>query len=270
MPELPEVETIRRGLKPLITKQFIANVDIRNRRLRWPIARNLGTVLQDQQVLQLDRRGKYLLIKTSNGMLLVHFGMSGNLLYLPSATPPTTHDHVSIDFRSGSCIRFNDPRRFGSMHFTEEPKSHRLLKNLGPEPLEKDFTAEYLFRVSRNRRVAIKHHLMNSRIVAGLGNIYATEALFKAGIHPARPAGRISAARITKLVESTREVLIDAIRQGGTTLKDFVGGDGKPGFFQLSLSVYGRTDEPCFACGAPIKRSVQGQRSSYHCTRCQR
>jgi len=270
MPELPEVETIRRGLEPLIAYQFISNVDVREWRLRWPVTRNLAGLLRGQQILQLGRRAKYLLIKTSNGTLLVHLGMSGSLFYLPSVTPSTTHDHIDIIFRGGSCLRFNDPRRFGSIHFTTQPKLHRLLAKLGPEPLEKDFSAKYLIHVSKNRRVAIKNHLMNGQIIAGLGNIYATEALFRAGIHPARHAGRISAARFSRLVQVIREVLSEAIRNGGTTLKDFVGGDGRPGFFQQSLNVYGRLGEPCFTCGAPIKRTIQSQRASYYCPRCQR
>ena len=270
MPELPEVETIRRGLEPLITRQFISDVKVRERRLRWPVTRNLAGLLRGQQILQLGRRAKYLLIKTSSGTLLVHLGMSGSLFYLPSVSQPTTHDHIDISFRGGSCLRFNDPRRFGSIHFTTQPKLHRLLTKLGPEPLGKDFSTEYLTHVSRSRRVAIKNHLMNGQIIAGLGNIYATEALFRAGIHPARPAGRISAARFSRLVQAIREILNEAIRSGGTTLKDFVGGDGRPGFFQQSLSVYGRSGDPCFTCGVPIKRITQGQRSSYYCPRCQR
>lgn len=270
MPELPEVETTRRGLKPLISGKFIENVQIRERRLRWPVSPALSEGLQDQQVVGLGRRGKYLLIAVQRGTLVVHLGMSGSLFYLPAATAPAPHDHVDIRFTDGSCLRFNDPRRFGSIQLARRPERHRLLRDLGPEPLGAQFTADYLLDACRNRRVAIKQHLMNGRIVAGLGNIYATEALFRAAIHPGRAAGRISRRRIAALVDGIRSVLSDAIEQGGTTLRDFVGGDGRPGYFQLSLAAYDRGGDPCVNCGTPIKHRVHGQRSSYYCPRCQR
>jgi len=270
MPELPEVETIRLGLEPLICGDTIEAVEIREPRLRWPVEPDLPLKLEHQRVTDLTRRGKYLLISTTSGTLMVHLGMSGSLRYLPAPSDPERHDHLDLRFSSGARLRFNDPRRFGSLHFTTRPQDHWLLKNLGPEPLGPGFTAEYLWRISRRRRVAIKQHLMSGRVVAGVGNIYANEALFRARIHPMRPAGRIARQRVTGLVEAVRAVLVEAIRAGGTTLQDFVGGDGRPGYFQLSLQVYDRAGEACGNCGTAIKHRTQGQRSSYYCPRCQR
>jgi formamidopyrimidine-DNA glycosylase len=210
------------------------------------------------------------LINVASGSLLVHLGMSGSLRYIREPTPPGVHDHVDLQLTDGSCVRFNDPRRFGSMHFAIDPRRHRLLKDLGPEPLDEEFSADYLAKSCGNRRVAIKQHLMNSRVVVGVGNIYASEALFRAGIHPKRAAGRISHRRLAVLVDSVRAVLEDALVQGGTTLRDYVGSDGRPGYFKLSLNVYDREHSPCRTCGAPVRREVLGQRATYYCPSCQR
>ena len=270
MPELPEVETTRRGLKPLVVGQTIRSLAVREPRLRWPVEPSLDRRLRNRTVLELARRGKYLLICTDAGTLLVHLGMSGSLRFLAERGEPARHDHFDLEFVSGAMLRFNDPRRFGSLHWSASPAAHWLLKNLGPEPLESEFSGDYLWRVSRGRRVAIKTLLMNGRIVAGLGNIYASEALFRAGIHPSRPAGRVARKRLQHLADAVGDVLREAIEAGGTTLKDFVGGDGKPGYFQLDLDVYGRAGEPCVRCGQPIRVRTIGQRATYYCTRCQR
>jgi formamidopyrimidine-DNA glycosylase len=270
MPELPEVETTRRGLEPFVVGESVASLTVRERRLRWPLARDLARHLQGREILSLGRRGKYLLINVPGGSLIVHLGMSGSLRIVPQTRPAGSHDHVDINLSGGTCLRFNDPRRFGSMHFSAHPEQHKLLKSIGPEPLGDDFSADYLWQVSRQRRVAIKQHLMNGRIVAGVGNIYANEALFRAGIRPTRAAGRIARARFTPLIDSIRGVLTEALGFGGTTLRDFVGGDGRPGYFQQSLRVYDRAGQPCVVCADAIKLTVQGQRATYYCARCQR
>ena len=270
MPELPEVETTRRGLEPLVVGQTIRSLAVREPRLRWPVEPSLDRRLRDRTVQALSRRGKYLLLTADTGTLLLHLGMSGSLRFLPERREPALHDHFDLEFVSGAMLRFNDPRRFGSLHWSASPAVHWLLKNLGPEPLDTEFDGEYLWRVSRGRRVAIKTLLMNGRIVAGLGNIYANEALFRAGIHPSRPAGRVSRKRLELLVDAVRDVLREAIRAGGTTLQDFVGGDGKPGYFQLALDVYGKAEEPCARCRQPIRVRTIGQRATYYCSNCQR
>jgi formamidopyrimidine-DNA glycosylase len=270
MPELPEVETTRRGLAPYVVGRTIARVEVREPRLRWPVARRLSSTLADASIGTLERRAKYLLFGTDAGTLLVHLGMSGSLRYLPEPLEPAPHDHIDVHFDGGGTLRFNDPRRFGSFLLTATPGTHPLLKDLGPEPLGEEFDADYLWRSSRNRRVAIKQHLMNGRVVVGVGNIYASEALFRAGIHPRRLAGRISRARFEPLVTAVRDVLHDAIEEGGTTLRNFVGGDGKPGYFGGSLRVYDRDGSPCVNCGTAIERRVLGQRATFYCPRCQR
>jgi len=270
MPELPEVETTRRGLAPYVVGRSIAAVEIREPRLRWPVAKNLRSKLEGRRIEALDRRGKYLLFDTGEGTLLVHLGMSGSLRYLPEPRAHGAHDHIDVALEGGGCLRFNDPRRFGSWLFTTTPESHPLLASLGPEPLGPDFTADYLWRTSRKRAIAIKQHLMNGRVVVGVGNIYANEALFRAGIHPARAAGRVPRARIDALVPAIRAVLEDALEEGGTTLRNYVGGDGEPGYFKQSLKVYERDGQPCVVCGTPIRRRVLGQRATYFCSSCQR
>jgi formamidopyrimidine-DNA glycosylase len=197
--------------------------------------------------------------------------MTGGLRYLRNAVPPPAlHDHVDIHFEGGDCLRYHDPRRFGSLHFTATPETHPLLANIGPEPLGESFTPTYLAGSARGKRIAIKCHLMNSRVVAGVGNIYANEALFRAGIHPARAAGRIAAPRFVPLVASIRDVLTEAIAKGGTTLRDFLDSDGRPGYFRIDLDVYDRAGEACRRCGAAVRLRVLGQRSTYYCPRCQR
>jgi formamidopyrimidine-DNA glycosylase len=270
MPELPEVETTRRGLAPHVAGRTITRVEVRDARLRWPVASDLARSLADQRVESLTRRGKYLLFATGAGTLLVHLGMSGSLRYLPTPAAPGVHDHVDVCFADGGTLRFNDPRRFGCFILTPTPAAHPLLAELGPEPLGGEFTADYLWRASRGRRVAIKQHLMNGHVVVGVGNIYANEALFRAGIRPTRPAGRIARERFEPLVAAVRAVLRDAIEEGGTTLRNFVGGDGKPGYFRGSLRVYERNGEACGECATPIERRVLGQRATYFCPRCQR
>jgi formamidopyrimidine-DNA glycosylase len=270
MPELPEVETTRRSLAPRVVGRRVAGLDVREPRLRWPVDPRVGARIRGAPITALERRGKYLLLTTGAGTLLVHLGMSGSLRYLARDERPAPHDHFDLRLEGGALVRFNDPRRFGSLHLTDDPAGHPLLAALGPEPLGPDFTAEYLSASARGRRVAIKNHLMNSRIVVGVGNIYASEALFRAGIHPARPAGRLARARFSALVEAVRSVLREAIEEGGTTLRDYVDGDGRPGYFRVSLKVYERDGAPCPECGTPVRKRVLGQRSSYYCPRCQR
>ena len=270
MPELPEVETTRRGLEPLLVGQTIVDVDVRQPSLRWPVDGALASQVRNQCIRSVGRRGKYLLVTIDNGTLLVHLGMSGSLRFLREAVTPSLHDHVDFNLASGSQLRFNDPRRFGSLHFTTNASEHWLLKDLGPEPLGDQFDADYLWSISRRRRVAIKQHLMNGCIVVGVGNIYASEALFRAGIHPQRAAGRIARKRFGPLVDAVRTVLSEAIEAGGTTIRDFVGGDGRPGYFKQDLLVYDREGEQCLTCALKIKRCVLGQRATYYCPQCQR
>jgi formamidopyrimidine-DNA glycosylase len=271
MPELPEVETTRRGIRPHVLERHITAVEIREPRLRWPVPRRLATRLKGQRITGVSRRAKYLLFETNAGTLLLHLGMSGSLAITPAGRPPAKHDHVDFVLDDGRCLRFTDPRRFGSLHWCDTaPLEHPLLRELGPEPLGAGFTADYLSRISRGRRVAIKQHIMNARVVVGVGNIYASESLFRAGIHPRRAAGRIATPRTQRLVAQIRQVLEEAIAAGGTTLRDFSVGDGRPGYFQQSLKVYGRESKPCERCGAAIRAARQGQRATYYCPRCQR
>jgi len=270
MPELPEVETTLRGIEPHLLNQRVARVIVRDRRLRWPVPAEVSRA-EGQKFVSLQRRGKYLLLKLQQGALLIHLGMSGSLRILPDPASPEKHDHFDIELHNGVCLRFNDPRRFGAFLWLDgEMQSHELLRELGPEPLSADFTADYLYRCSRDRQVAVKNFIMNGHIVVGVGNIYASEALFMAGIHPQRAAGRISRQRYESLVGAIRDVLERAIRRGGTTLRDFVNSDGAPGYFAQELLVYDRAGSDCFQCGATIAQKVIGQRSSYYCPVCQR
>ena len=270
MPELPEVETTRRGLEPFLVGRRIEALEIRDHRLRWPIAAGLDRQLAGREIDALERRGKYLLIRVDTGALLVHLGMSGSLRFMAETAAPGKHDHVDLVLSGGGYVRYNDPRRFGSMHFSAEPLGHPLLRDLGPEPLGSAFTTDYLAGQCRGRRTAIKSLIMNAHVVVGVGNIYANESLYLAGIHPARSASRIARGRLELLVASIRNVLQAALSQGGTTLRDFVGGDGRPGYFRQSLAVYERNGEPCRRCGTAIRRRVLGQRATYYCPRCQR
>jgi formamidopyrimidine-DNA glycosylase len=271
MPELPEVETTRRGIAPFLEGRRVRRVIVRDRRLRWPVPAGIEQRLAGAEIRAVGRRAKYLLLQTSAGTALMHLGMSGSLRVLPTRTPVRTHDHFDIEIDSGHCLRFNDPRRFGSFLWTEEdPARHPLLSDLGPEPFSAAFTGDYLWRSGRGRRVGIKHHIMDAHVVVGVGNIYASEALFRAGVNPKRAAGRLSTASAGRLADAIRAVLDDALRFGGTTLRDYYGGDGQPGLFARELRVYEKQGEPCVKCGEPIRHLTQGQRSTYYCTRCQR
>jgi formamidopyrimidine-DNA glycosylase len=269
MPELPEVETSRRGIEPHIIDTRVARVIVRNRSLRWPISKTVDRNLTGETVTSVTRRAKYLLINTDNGSAILHLGMSGSVFIVDRDTPAGVHDHVDIEFDSGKTMRFRDPRRFGSLHWSKTPLQHKLLKSLGPEPLGNDFDARYLSEKSRGRRVSVKQFIMNAQVVVGVGNIYASEALFLACINPRRAAGRISLQRYERLVAAIKDVLANAIKAGGTTLRDFYGGDGEAGYFQQQLEAYGREGEPCRRCDAPITAIVQGQRSTYYCKHCQ-
>jgi len=271
MPELPEVETVRRGIEPHVVGQTIETVIVRERRLRWPVPARLGTALRGQIVTGVGRRGKYLLLSVPTGTLLMHLGMSGSLRNVDASSPPGPHDHLDLVFDDGRALRLTDPRRFGSVHFTKRPpQQHRLLRDLGPEPLSGDFSGAYLHERARGRRAPVKQFIMDGKVVVGIGNIYASESLFEAGIHPARAAGRVSARRYARLAAVIKVVLARAIRAGGTTLRDFTGSDGRPGYFRIRLRVYGREGEPCPRCETPIRSVVIGQRSSFYCPACQR
>ena len=249
----------------------VAALLLREPRLRWRVDPRLPETIAGQRVRDVRRRAKYLIIDLDAGSLILHLGMSGSLRMLDPATPLEPHDHYDLLLESGRCLRFNDPRRFGSLLWSAgDPADHPLLAALGPEPLTSAFNADYLARRARGRRVAIKQFLMDQRVVVGVGNIYASEALYRAGVHPKRAAGRVSGARLAALVEATRAVLGDAIRAGGTTLRDYVGADGTPGYFRQRLYVYERAGRPCRRCRTPVRQVVQGQRSTYYCPRCQR
>ena len=270
MPELPEVETTRRGLARYVRGRRIAALRVYQPRLRWPVPRNLPRQLAGQRILRAGRRAKYLLLRLESGTLLVHLGMSGNLRALPAGTPRLAHDHFDLVLDSGVALRFNDPRRFGSLLYTRgDPRAHPLLAHLGPEPFSRAFDAQYLWRITRGRRVAIKQLLMNSRLVVGVGNIYASEALFRGRIRPRRQARTLSRAEAARLVRAVHTVLRQAIRAGGTTLRDYLGADGAPGYFRQRLYVYERRGRACRRCGTAVRALVQGQRSTYYCPACQ-
>lgn len=271
MPELPEVETTRLGLLPKIKGRRIAEVVVRDRRLRWPIPRNFEKMLVGQVVSDVHRRGKYLLWDCGTGFVLSHLGMSGSLRILQAGDAPTTHDHVDILFEERLIIRYHDPRRFGAMLWLAGRKlEHPLLDKLGPEPLSPTFDGDYLYTASRGRRTSIKEFIMNGHVVVGVGNIYASESLFMAGINPKRHAGTISRARCIKLAESIKQTLANAIRAGGSSLRDYVQADGELGYFQSQAQVYDRDRLPCNTCGSLIRSLRQGQRSTYFCPTCQK
>jgi formamidopyrimidine-DNA glycosylase len=270
MPELPEVETTLRGISPHIAKQQIRRVIVRQSSLRWPIPQKLAQTLERRKLLSIGRRGKYLLFEFSHGHLLIHLGMSGSLRITAPDEPPQKHDHVDFIFSKNLCLRFHDPRRFGAILWTQEPVlTHPLLIKLGPEPLTETFGGEYLFTKSRKRKKDIKAFIMDSHVVVGVGNIYANEALFDAGIRPTRAAGKVTRQEYIRLVKAIKNVLDNAIRQGGTTLRDFVGGDGKPGYFVQQLNVYGREGLNCKHCSQPLKSIKQSQRATVYCSQCQ-
>ncbi len=271
MPELPEVETTCRGIAPHIEGQTIKQVIVRQPKLRWPVPESLAQTLTGLSIQSVTRRAKYLLLSTGSGTVLMHLGMSGSLRVMSTGQAVGKHDHVDFVFNDGTILRFNDPRRFGAVLWTTEPAAeHPLLKDLGPEPLLSGFNGELLYALSRNRKTAVKSFIMDSHIVVGVGNIYANEALFMSGIQPTRQAGKVSLARYQKLAECIRVVLLHAIEQGGTTLRDFVNEAGKPGYFQQQLRVYGRAGLPCVSCSQPLTEVRIANRSTVFCGACQR
>ncbi|KPK40992.1 MAG: hypothetical protein AMJ69_00275 [Gammaproteobacteria bacterium SG8_47] len=271
MPELPEVETTLRGIAPWVCGQRITSIVVRQRQLRYPVPRTLAATLDGTRIESVTRRAKYLLLHTQRGTLILHLGMSGSLRVLDAEVPVQKHDHIDIVLDNGKCLRLRDPRRFGALLWTSaDPARHRLLRDLGPEPLSAAFSGEYLCEHARGRRVAVKTYIMDSRIVVGIGNIYANEALFLAGIRPQRAAGRVSLQRYQQLASAIKAVLNQAIAEGGTTLRDFTASDGRPGYFRIRLNVYDRAGEPCPNCGEPISQMRLGQRSTFYCKRCQR
>ena len=277
MPELPEVETTRRGVAPHVEGRSIANVLVREPRLRWPVADSFSQDLTGRVVDRVDRRAKYLLFRThppgqedALGTLMVHLGMSGSLRVVSSGTAPADHDHIDLEFDDGKVLRYHDPRRFGSMFFVPgDAADLGLLASLGPEPLSAAFDGDVLFERSRKRKMAVKPFLMDAHIVVGVGNIYANEALFLTGIRPDRPAGSVSRKRYAALADNVKRVLEKAIKAGGTTLRDFVREDGSAGYFSQELLAYGRGGEPCVTCGRKLREMVLGQRATVFCTRCQ-
>jgi len=270
VPELPEVETTRRGLGPLLTGRTISQVNICNPHLRQPVPANLARRLTGLRLRAIERRAKYLLFRFDPGTLIVHLGMSGSLAVVPPETSLKKHDHVELIFERRYALRLHDPRRFGLVLWTDQaPADHTLLRHLGPEPWDGAFNAAMLYTRSRGRRAAIKNFIMDAHIVVGIGNIYASEALYRAGIHPNRAAGRIGRERYGRLVMAVRDVLEEALAAGGTTLRDFANSDGKPGYFRRELKVYGRAGEPCDCRTGVIRQQVIGQRSSFFCPRCQ-
>ncbi len=270
MPELPEVETTRRGLLPLVRGARIAALVVYDPRLRWPIPPVLSRILPGRVIHDLRRRGKYLLADCDRGTLILHLGMSGSLRVVDAGLAPGPWDAFDLVLANGQGVRLRDPRRFGALLYTPRAARHPLLAHLGPEPLEAGFDGAYLHERARGRRVAIRDFLMNTRVVAGIGNIYANESLFKAGIDPRRAAGRVARPRYEALSRAIVTVLTEAIAQGGTTLKDFSGSDGRPGYFQQALRVYGRAGAPCQSCRTPVVGVSLGGRSAYYCLRCQR
>lgn len=271
MPELPEVETVLRGIAPYVTGQTVTQVIVRQPRLRWPVPEALSISLPGQIIQRVERRAKYLLFRTEAGTAIIHLGMTGRLRILSADTPVAKHDHVDMGLSNGRCLRFNDSRRFGAVLWTTElPEQHPLLQTLGPEPFDAAFSGAGLYERAQGRTLSVKPFIMDHHIVVGVGNIYASESLFAARINPVRPAGQIKLAEYERLAEAIREILEEAIRQGGTTLRDFVGGDGEPGYFRQQLCVYDRYRLPCRACGELIDRCRLGQRSTYYCPHCQR
>jgi formamidopyrimidine-DNA glycosylase len=270
MPELPEVETTRRGIAPHVTGRRVTRIDVYDRRLRWPVPEELEMRLRGATIDRVDRRSKYLLFHVGAGALLVHLGMTGTLRVFRDPPQRRLHDHVDITLDDGTVLRYRDPRRFGAMLWIPSSNAgHPLLDALGPEPFDAAFDADYLWRTTRTRRAALKLVLMDNHVVTGVGNIYANEALFRAGIRPSTPAHRVSKARLAGLVDAVRAVLTEAIDKGGSTLRDYVGSDGAAGYFQLEYFVYARGGAACRVCARPIRQSRIGQRSTFHCPHCQ-
>lgn len=270
MPELPEVETTKEGIKPHLENQVIESIIVRNPRLRLPIVSNINDLCANQKIFTVSRRAKYILIKLGRGSLLIHLGMSGHLRIIPSNSPPEKHDHVDLNLKNQLSLRYCDPRRFGLFHYLpDDPYQHPLLTHLGPEPLGEGFDHDYLYQKTRHKNQAIKSFIMNNDVVVGVGNIYATESLFLAGIHPQRPAKTLSYEDCLHLAQHIKAILCAAIKAGGTTLKDFYAYDGKPGYFTLSLKVYGRKNQACSHCSCAIESQVIGGRASAFCPNCQ-
>ena len=269
MPELPEVETSRRGIEPHLVGEKILHAVVRNGRLRWPVSQEIHA-LSDQPVLSVQRRAKYLLLELPHGWIIIHLGMSGSLRVLPEEQPAAKHDHVDLVMSNGKVLRYTDPRRFGAWLWSTDPEGSNVLAHLGPEPLGDAFSGDYLYEKSRGKRTAVKQWLMDNKVVVGVGNIYASESLFTAGILPDHPAMSLSNEEVQRLAATIKAVLLRSIEQGGTTLRDFLQSDGKPGYFAQELQVYGRAGEPCRACGTPIVSGKHGQRSTFWCPNCQR
>ena len=269
MPELPEVETSRRGIEPHLVGETILHAVVRNPRLRWPVSQEIHA-LSDQPVLSVQRRAKYLLLELPEGWIIIHLGMSGSLRVLPEAIAAEKHDHVDLVMSNGKVLRYTDPRRFGAWLWSNDLEASNVLAHLGPEPLSEAFNTDYLFEKSRGKRTAIKPWLMDNKLVVGVGNIYASESLFAAGILPDRPAMSLTWEETALLVKVIKAVLLRSIEQGGTTLRDFLQSDGKPGYFAQELQVYGRAGEPCRVCGTPIESAKHGQRSTFFCRHCQK
>jgi formamidopyrimidine-DNA glycosylase len=271
MPELPEVETSRRGIEPFLLNRKIKNITIRQHSLRWPIPNNLAELATGKVIRAVSRRAKYIYLILDNGTIIIHLGMSGSLRICTDKVPAERHDHIDIQVSSNKILRLRDPRKFGCVLWTKDSvENHKLIKPLGPEPLDNAFTAEYLHSKANKRTCSIKSFIMNSHMVVGVGNIYASESLFKAGINPKRKAGSVSIARLEKLVGAIELTLRESIEQGGTTLKDFTSENGQPGYFAQKLLVYGKAGEDCTVCGKPIKQITQQARSTFYCTQCQR
>lgn len=275
MPELPEVEVTRRGIAPHLEGRRLVGAEVREARLRWPVRPDLDSLVRGLRLAAVARRAKYLVLDLARhgrpaAALLIHLGMSGSLRVVPRETPPQAHDHLDLLLDDGRVLRLRDPRRFGAVLWTEEaPEAHPRLAGLGPEPLGDELTGAYLYRRSRGRTATVKAFLMDAAVVVGVGNIYASEALFRAGVHPGRQAGRIGRARYERLATAIRAVLTESIAAGGTTLRDFTDSAGAPGYFRQQLAVYGHAGAPCPDCGRALRRAVIAQRSSFYCTRCQ-
>lgn len=270
MPELPEVETTRRGIAPFVVGRRLRGAELRRRDLRWPVPAALDELLAGRRCLALERRAKYLLLRFTHGHLIGHLGMSGSLRVCTATDAWRKHDHLALLLPAKRELRYHDPRRFGAWLWTEEPpEEHPLIRHLGPEPLGEAFTPEAFFASTRGRRRSIKEQLMDPQVVVGVGNIYASEALFLAGIRPGRAARSLRQAESARLVPAVRQVLADAIERGGTTLRDFLGADGTPGYFAQELWVYGRDGEACRRCGSQVKSRILGQRNSFYCPSCQ-
>ena len=271
MPELPEVETTLNGIRPYLQGQNLVKLVVRERKLRWPIQVGLESRISGQKIGNLQRRGKYILLPLSQGGLIIHLGMSGSMRVLLNNEQPEKHDHFDLVNEKGYIVRFRDPRKFGCLLYTSKDiYSHPRIVSLGVEPLSEIFNGEMLYSLSRTRPVSIKSFIMNSKVVVGIGNIYASEALFLSGIHPLRKSNNISRQRYQRLVDCIKQVLTKAIKAGGTTLQDFVGADSSPGYFKQELSVYGREGQFCIKCKSTIKRITIGQRSTFYCPACQR